>query len=180
MLDVCFTLKRMSRNLNAAYYKVPLMIIGCHLYSTCHNNLTEKVSRFSKVSRALATFCRLQEQSDLNAFKDLMGSEDVDLATFEPKSAKDFDNLARTLVNKHILPYEKDAKFKGLLKAFMKNALAESDVQQVKDLEACLAGIRADKLKEEKAAAAARKGGILLEFPILARYLVRYGSNPSW
>ena len=91
-----------------------------------------------------------------------MGSEDVDLATFEPKTAKDFDSLAKTLVNKHILPYEKDAKFKGLLKAFLKNALAESDVQQVKDLEACLAGIRADKLKEEKAAAAAKKGGALL------------------
>lgn len=101
---------------------------------------------------------RLQEQSDLNAFKDLMGVEDVDLDTFEPKSAKDFESLARTLVNKHILPYEKDPKFKTLLKALMKSVLAESDVQQVKDLESCLAGIRTDKLKEEKAATAAKKG----------------------
>ena len=116
-------------------------------------------------SRAqLSLGCRLQEQSDLNAFKDLLGNEDVDLNTFEPKTNKDFDSLARTVANKHFLPYEKDSKFKNLLKAFMKNILAESDVQQVKDLEACLAGIRADKLKEEKAAAAAKKGR-LLDFP---------------
>lgn len=101
---------------------------------------------------------RLQEQSDLNAFKDLLGNDDVDLDTFEPKTQKDFDNLARTVANKYLLPYDKDAKFKGLLKALIKSALASSDVQQVKDLESCLAGIRADKLKEEKAASAAKKG----------------------
>lgn len=121
----------------------------------------------------------MQEQSDLNAFKDLMGSEDVDLATFEPKTAKDFDSLARTLVNKHILPYEKDVKFKGLLKAFLKNALAESDIQQVKDLEACLAGIRADKLKEEKAAAAAKKGG-QFTYSIEAVCLRKYSLGILW
>jgi translation initiation factor 3 subunit J len=102
---------------------------------------------------------KLQEQSDLNAFKDLIGgdSDQVDLNTFEPKSAKDFEALARTLVARHVTPYERDAKYKSLLKAIVKSMLAEADVQQVKDLEACLAGIRADKLKEEKAAAAAKK-----------------------
>lgn len=88
----------------------------------------------------------------------MMGEEEVDLTNFEPKTSKDFDSLARTVVNKYIQPYEKDAKFKGLLKALMKNALAGSDIQQVRDLETCLAGIRTDKLKEEKAAAAAKKG----------------------
>lgn len=45
---------------------------------------------------------RLQEQSDLNAFKDLIGGEGdhVDLDSFEPKTAKDFEALARTLVAK--------------------------------------------------------------------------------
>jgi translation initiation factor 3 subunit J len=102
----------------------------------------------------------LQEQSDLNAFKDLLGGdgEHVDLDTFEPKSAKDFESLAKTLVAKYVAPWERDPKFKTLLKALVKGMLAESEVQQVKDLESCLAGIRADKLKEEKAAAAAKKG----------------------
>lgn len=59
-------------------------------------------------------------------------------------------------------PWERDPKYKSLLKALVKGMLAECEVQQVKDLEACLAGIRADKLKEEKAAAAAKKGEYFL------------------
>ena len=103
--------------------------------------------------------CRLQEQSDLNAAKDLFGGgPEIDLETFAPKSVKDFEELARAVVAKYIQPHEKSAHFKALLKALLKCLLATSDVQTVKDLESCLAGIRSDKLKEEKAAAAAKKG----------------------
>ena len=40
----------------------------------------------------------------------------------------------------------------------MKEATSTSDVQQIRDLESALAGIRTDRIKEEKAANAAKKG----------------------
>ena len=45
---------------------------------------------------------RLQEASDLASFKELVGGEgdEIDLNTFEPKNAKDFETLASTLVSK--------------------------------------------------------------------------------
>ena len=44
------------------------------------------------------------------------------------------------------------------MKALVKAALGPMDVQQAKDVEVCLAGVRADKVKEETAAKAAKKG----------------------
>ena len=48
------------------------------------------------------------------------------------------------------------------MKALVKAALGPMDVQQAKDVEVCLAGLRADKVKEETAAKAAKKGATLL------------------
>ena len=53
------------------------------------------------------------------------------------------------------------------MKALVKAALGPMDVQQAKDVEVCLAGVRADKVKEETAAKAAKKGaGPLCSFSI--------------
>lgn len=46
----------------------------------------------------------------------------------------------------------------ALVKALAKAALKPLDVQQTRDIETTVAGIRADKLKEKTAAEAAKKG----------------------
>ena len=56
----------------------------------------------------------------------------------------------------------RSAHYKALVKALVKAALGPMDVQQAKDVEVCLAGVRADKVKEETAAKAAKKGIALL------------------
>ena len=56
----------------------------------------------------------------------------------------------------------RSAHYKVLVKALVKAALGPMDVQQAKDVEVCLAGVRADKVKEETAAKAAKKGTGLL------------------
>lgn len=56
----------------------------------------------------------------------------------------------------------RSAHYKALVKALVKAALGPMDVQQAKDVEVCLAGVRADKVKEETAAKAAKKGPPLL------------------
>ena len=52
----------------------------------------------------------------------------------------------------------RSSHYKALVKALVKAALGPMDVQQAKDVEVCLAGVRADKVKEETAAKAAKKG----------------------
>lgn len=104
----------------------------------------------------------MQEQADLNSAKELFGSiPEIDLDTFIPKSAKDFEELGRAVSLKYIQPHERGSNYKLLLKSLVKSVLANSEVQQVRDLESYLAGIRSEKLKEEKAAAAAKKGKVL-------------------
>ena len=127
---------------------------------------------------------RLVEDADLRAAEDLFGAT-VDLNTFEPKSAKDFEEYAKALVANYIRPQvsrsvfalfgcqnlhdsegttplqERNAHYKTLAKALVKQVLAPLDVAQVKDLEVMVAGVRSDKLREEKAAAAAKKRKLL-------------------
>ena len=64
---------------------------------------------------------------------------------------------------RYALPHASSAHYKLMLKALLKAALAPSDVQLVKDTETCLAGIRSDKLKEERSRAVAAKGELSLE-----------------
>ena len=47
---------------------------------------------------------RLVEEADLQAAKDLFGA-DLDLDTLQPKSAKDFEDLARALAAKYLTPH---------------------------------------------------------------------------
>lgn len=101
---------------------------------------------------------RLQEQSDLKAAMELFGIPELDLDTFVPKTAKGFEDLGRALSVRYLQPHERSVSYKHALKALLKQALTNADASLVKDLETSLAGLRSEKLKEEKAAAAAKKG----------------------
>ena len=102
--------------------------------------------------------CRLVEDADLRSAQDLFGGSDVSLDDFVPKSAKDFEQFGKLVSQKYLSPHVKSSHYKALLKALLKEALASLEVQQVKDVETSVAGIRADKVKEEKAKQASSKG----------------------
>ena len=56
------------------------------------------------------------EDADLAAAQDLFGSN-VNLDTLQPKSAKEFEDFGAALVQKYVLPHEKSAHYKALVKA---------------------------------------------------------------
>ncbi|KAK9807367.1 hypothetical protein WJX73_007240 [Symbiochloris irregularis] len=100
---------------------------------------------------------KLVEDADLRSAEELFGGSAISLDSFAPKSAKDFEQFGKSIVQKYVAAHTNNSNYKSLLKALVKEALASSDVQQVKDVEACLAGIRSEKIKEEKAKLAAAK-----------------------
>ena len=106
--------------------------------------------------------CRLVEEADLQSAKELFGGagrpSTSALDAFEPKSLKDHEELARLIAQQYLLPHSKNQHYKTLLKALLKQACVPVGLQEVKDLETCIAGIKSDKLKEEKAAKDAKKG----------------------
>eukprot|EP00193_Tetraselmis_chui_P012869 CAMPEP_0177770050 /NCGR_PEP_ID=MMETSP0491_2-20121128/10698_1 /TAXON_ID=63592 /ORGANISM="Tetraselmis chuii, Strain PLY429" /LENGTH=222 /DNA_ID=CAMNT_0019287199 /DNA_START=243 /DNA_END=911 /DNA_ORIENTATION=- len=99
---------------------------------------------------------RLVEEADFAAVKDLFGT-DRSLDTFIPKSAKEFDEFARMLAHKYLLPHADSSHYKSLLKSLNKVALVSMTAQETKDVETCLAGIRTDKLKAEREAVKEKK-----------------------
>ena len=106
---------------------------------------------------------RLEEEADLQHAKDLFGSnskEPSQLDAFQPKSLKDHEELARMIAEQYLLPHSKNQHYKTLLKAILKQCCGAATIttQEVKDLETCIAGIKSDKLKQEKAAKDALKG----------------------
>lgn len=113
-------------------------------------------------SRFVEKLCldRLVEEADLAAAQDLFGAT-IDLDASQPKSAKEFEDFGSALVQKYLIPHSKSAHYKTLVKAVAKFALKPLDVQQTKDIETAVAGIRAEKLKEKTAADAAKKGELL-------------------
>ena len=64
------------------------------------------------------------------------------------------------VAEQYLLPHSKNQHYKTLLKAILKQCCGAATVttQEVKDLETCIAGIKSDKLKQEKAAKDALKG----------------------
>lgn len=64
------------------------------------------------------------------------------------------------VAEQYLLPHSKNQHYKTLLKAILKQCCGAATVttQEVKDLETCIAGIKTDKLKQEKAAKDALKG----------------------
>ncbi|KAL3150761.1 hypothetical protein ABBQ32_000535 [Trebouxia sp. C0010 RCD-2024] len=104
---------------------------------------------------------RLVEEADLQSAKELFGSaggpSTSALDSFEPKSLKDHEELARMVAQQYLLPHSKNQHYKTLLKALLKHTCVPVGLQEVKDLETCIAGIKSDKLKEEKAAKESKK-----------------------
>jgi translation initiation factor 3 subunit J len=101
---------------------------------------------------------KLVEDADYEATMDLFGKS-IDLETFVPKSAKDFDDLGKALAAKYLLPHSKvnAASYKGGIKALLHAALRPLSASETKDIETVVAGIRSDKLKAEKAAIGGKK-----------------------
>ncbi len=95
------------------------------------------------------------EEADLQNARELFGGtgSEGNLDTV-PKSLKDHEELGRNVANRFLVPYGKNQHYKSLLKALLRQACTPIGNQEIKDLETCLAGIRSDKLKEEKAAKA--------------------------
>ena len=124
----------------------------------------------------MKTLCRLVEEADLQSAKELFGSARgataLALDTFEPKSLKDHEELARQVTQQYLLPHSKNQHYKTLLKALLKQACGPVALPEVKDLETCIAGIKSDKIKEEKAAKEAKKGALLLLLTCLSTVLV--------
>ena len=65
--------------------------------------------------------------------------------------------------------------YKVVIKALVKAAMQNYSVQDIRDLEACLAGLRSDKIKEENAAKLAKKG----QWPLIPCPACVYGMRPS-
>ncbi|EFN56118.1 hypothetical protein CHLNCDRAFT_144733 [Chlorella variabilis] len=99
---------------------------------------------------------RLIEEADYQATIELFG-KGRDLEDFIPKSAKDFEEFGKLVAGKHMLPHAKAGHYKAAVKSLLKVALQMMSAQEVKDVETCVAGIRAEKLKEEKAAQGGKK-----------------------
>ena len=66
------------------------------------------------------------------------------------------------IVQQYIMPHSKNQHYKTLLKALLKQACVPVALLEVKDLETCVAGIKSDKIKEDKAAKEAKKGTEML------------------
>lgn len=114
----------------------------------------------------MASDVRLVEEADLQSAKELFGGGGASkgasqLDAFQPKSLKDHEELARMVAEQYLLPHSKNQHYKTLLKAILKQCCGATSitVQEVKDLETCIAGVKSDKLKQEKAAKDALKGG---------------------
>lgn len=100
---------------------------------------------------------QLSEAADLKAAEELFGTG-LSLDKGAPKTAKEAEEFGRGLALKYMAPLAASQHYKAALKALVKGAVQPSSVQDIKDLEACLAGVRSDKIKEENAAKLAKKG----------------------
>lgn len=97
------------------------------------------------------------EEADLKAAQYLFGGQQIELEDFIPKSKNDFDQYAFLIASKYLAPHAGSSNYKLLMKQLMKHAMSSLNSQEVKDIETSIAGIRSDKLKEEKLAAGGKK-----------------------
>lgn len=101
---------------------------------------------------------KLVEDADFDATMELFGST-RDLASFAPRTLKEYEEFGQLVAVKHLMPLAKAASphYKAAVKALLKVALRALSSSEAKDVETCVAGVRADKLKEEKANAGGKK-----------------------
>lgn len=98
-----------------------------------------------------ALVSRLIEAADFEAAQELFGGLNLD--TMPAETVKDLEKLAEAISRKYVLPHSGSKHYKALLKGILKHSLPPLPLQETKDLESTLAGIRTDKLKEEQAVA---------------------------
>lgn len=102
---------------------------------------------------------RLVEAADLKVAQDLFGS-DTSLDKMRPKTLREYETFGRTVALQYLKSHEQAPHYKGLLKALLKSALENLPLQETKDLETTIAGLRSDKIKADAAdKAAAKKAG---------------------
>lgn len=101
---------------------------------------------------------RLVEEADYAATMELFGKS-RDLDGFIPKSNVEFEELGKLVAIKHLLPHAqaKPSLYKAAMKSLLHASLHSMAASDVKDLETCISGIRAEKLKAEKALNAGKK-----------------------
>ncbi|KAI8472749.1 MAG: eukaryotic translation initiation factor 3-like protein [Monoraphidium minutum] len=100
---------------------------------------------------------RLEEEADFRSARDLFGGGGKALDDLLPKTLKDFEQFAEQLAGRYLLPHAANKNYKGLLKALARVAMEPLGVEEIKEVEQTVAGIRADKVKAAQAAAAAKK-----------------------
>jgi translation initiation factor 3 subunit J len=100
---------------------------------------------------------KLVEEADLEAAKELFGTdgEEIDLGTYAPKSEKEFAKFGTLVATKYLTPFKTSAFYKEAIKSFVKSATKTMSAAEVKEVEAAIVAIRNDKVKSEKADAAA-------------------------
>eukprot|EP00798_Chlamydomonas_sp_ICE-L_P003900 gene3900-13970_t len=95
---------------------------------------------------------RLIEKADLEAAKDLFaGASGVILDVFLPKSVKDFEEYAQTIVAKFAHCHKDSKNYKAFIKSLMKHVCASLPSGEVKEIETTIAIVRQDKMKAEMA-----------------------------
>lgn len=103
---------------------------------------------------------RMIEEADLRAAQELFGgasgSGGSKLDSMLPKSVKDFEEYAEALVSRYVLVHKDSKNYKVLIKALLRGACEPLSTEDVKEVENSAGTIRADKVKAEKAAAAAK------------------------
>lgn len=105
---------------------------------------------------------RLEEESDLRAINEMFGGERASqiqqLDSMIPKSVKDFEEAADLVAKLFITQHRDNKNYKAFVKALLKVTAEPLNADDSKEIENLAGNIRADKVKAEKAAAAAKKG----------------------
>lgn len=101
---------------------------------------------------------KLVEDADFRAAQELFGGGG-DLQKQKLKTMKEHENYGKAVALTYMTQHEGSSHYKALLKGLLKAALENVSVQETKDIETTIAGLRADKVKAEAAAAAAAKKG---------------------
>lgn len=103
---------------------------------------------------------RLEEEADMRA--GVFGAEGAasaaKLAAMIPKSVKDFEEYADLVFKNFFLPHTANKNYKVFIKTLLKASVDPLTSEEAKEIENAAGTIRADKVKAEKAAAAAKKG----------------------
>ena len=93
---------------------------------------------------------RLVEEADYAATMELFGSS-RELDGFIPKTNKEFEEFGKLVAAKYLMGHASAKGYKGAMKSLLHVALHDMSAADVKDLETCVAGIRSERMKAEKA-----------------------------